>query len=271
MRSGGLFLPSKMQLLSFDTPTNSQNCSGECRLPCCMHSADVAELCLTEMIHCSASGRSSLWLSELCSNSDFKPIPSSWPSSPRRTWTSCFCKARPQGHVPSSSRAIPAQNPHLTFPGILVYQNSAKSSFPFAQSTSCCYEPQPQSWDRKFMSPPPTKQPPQRLTRVPPLTFGARTQMPKPSPSSLWLQPARSEHGPQRFVSSFPLSVPSGPGFLLSTSWLPITKHSRKENSLKHVSSVCSYSQWYCWKPLGTGCCHDDPATCSSCAPENEL
>ena len=113
--------------------------------------------------------RSSLWLSELCSNSDFKPIPSSRPSSPRRTCASCFCKARPQTRIPSSSCTIPAQNPYLIFPGISVYQNSTKSSFRFVQSTSCCYEPQPQSLDPKFMSPPPIKQPSQNLTCVPPL------------------------------------------------------------------------------------------------------
>lgn len=162
------FLPWKTQHLSFDTLTNSQNCSGECRLAI-LHAQHRGGWTLTEMVCCSASSRSSLWLSELCSNSDFKPIPSSWLSYPRRTCTSCFCKARPQTHVPSSSCTIPAQNPHLTFPGILVYWNSTKSSFPFVQSTSCCYEPQHQSLDPKFMPPPPIKQPSQNLTCMPPL------------------------------------------------------------------------------------------------------
>lgn len=138
-------------------------------------------------ICCSVSSRSSLWLSKLCWNSDFKPIPSSWPSSPRRTCTSCFCKARPQTHIPSSSCTIPAQYPHLAFFGILAYQNSTKSSFPFVQSTSCCYEPWPQSLNLKFVSSPPIKQPSEELTLYPyssAAVFDTRTQIPKPSPGS---------------------------------------------------------------------------------------
>lgn len=74
-----------------------------------------------------------------------------------------------------------------------------------------------------------------------PAAFDIPTQIPKPSPRSLQLQPAHSKRGPQCFVSP---TAPLGLGFLLSTYWIPTRKCNRK--NLKAVSSICLYSQWDC-------------------------
>ena len=179
--------------------------------------------------------------------SDFKPIPSFQPSSPRKTCTCCFCKTRPQTHVPcvSFSYTASAQNPHLIFPGILAYQNSTKSSFLFVlclalmnhslnrwTSNSCLVLLSSNHHKNSlFLSAP--------KLLLQSLIQGPRFPNPYLTDCSL--------HTPSKDpnVSPFPLSGPPGLGFFLSTCWIPITKCNRKK-SLKCVSSVCSYSQWYC-------------------------
>lgn len=83
--------------------------------------------------------------------------------------------AQPQPRIPTSLH--------------LVCQNSTKNSFHFVQSISCCYEPQTQSLNSKFVSPSPIKRSSQKLICVlQSLIKGPR--FPSPHSAPLLLQPA---------------------------------------------------------------------------------
>lgn len=120
VKSVGIFIfyfcLKEVQHLAFDTLTNHTELFWRAQL---LHLACTAHgwlNCLSETICCSADSKSSLWHSELCSDSDFNPITFSQPSSSRRTYTALFCKARLQApisaHIPNSSW----HNPSPAFP-----------------------------------------------------------------------------------------------------------------------------------------------------------